>query len=179
MRCVSIGLQNCADGAFLNRDDRVIPREARRDFAYHPVTHRVMVATGNQRGARRRAERRGVKIGVAQSLCSDTIHRRGRNHPTKRGRRAIADVVRHNKQHVGRAFWRHDTWGPPGLRIRSFLPNHPAECRIGRRNLFSVDGGGGAGRTRDTGDLLGQCGYATKGEKTGTRKDAAADLHGG
>ena len=44
-RCrVPVLLQDCADGALLNRDDRVVAREPRRYFAHHPEADRVMVA---------------------------------------------------------------------------------------------------------------------------------------
>ena len=44
-----------------------------------------------------------------------------------------------------------------GVELRGLLLDHTAECRIGRRKLFSVNGGGGAGRTWNTGGLLSQC----------------------
>ena len=60
--------------------------------------------------------------------------------------------------------------GHHGVRLRGLLLDHPAELRSRRRKLFSVDRGGGLGRTWDTCDLLSQCRDATKGEKTGARK---------
>src|SRR5512132_2419420 len=46
---VAVRLQNGADRAFLDRDDRVVTRETRCDFADHPIADRVMVASGDQR----------------------------------------------------------------------------------------------------------------------------------
>ena len=59
------------------------------------------------------------------------------------------------------------------------LLNHAAECRIGRRKLFSGNRGRGNGRAWDTSDLLSQCRDATKGEKARGRKHAATEFHGG
>ena len=176
---VSVLLQDRADGAFVDRDDRVVAGKPCRHFAHHPEAHRVMVAAGDDRRPRRRAERGGVEIRVAQPLRGDTVERRGRNHAAKRARRAEAGIVGHDEQHVGRALRRHDARRPPGRRLRGLLLDHPAEIRFGRRKLFSVDRGGGAGRTWDTCNLLSQCRDATKGEKTCARKHAATDFHGG
>ena len=112
---VAVLLQDGADGALLDRDDRVVTREPRGDFAYHPEAHRVMVASGDDRRPRRRAERRGVEIGVTQPVFGDAIQGRGRDNPAKSGRRAEAAVIGHDEQHVGRALRRHDAWRPPGL----------------------------------------------------------------
>ena len=151
---VAVRLQDRADGAFVDRDDRIVTRITRRNLADHPGAHRVMVASRDDRRPRRRAERSGVEIRVAQPLRGDTVKRRRRDHAAKRAGRTEAGIVGHDEQHIGRALRRHDARGPPGLRLRSLLLDHSAEFGGGRRNLFSVDRGRGAGRTRDTGDLL-------------------------
>ena len=51
--CVPVLLQDGADGALLDRDDRVVTREPRRYFADHPEAHRVMVASRDNRRPRR------------------------------------------------------------------------------------------------------------------------------
>ena len=51
--CVPVFLQDRSNGAFIKRDDGVVTGEPRRYFAYHPVTHRVMVASRNNRRPRR------------------------------------------------------------------------------------------------------------------------------
>ena len=150
---VPVLLQDCADGAVLLPDDRVVARESRRDFAYHPEAGHVMVAPGDQCRARGRAERRGVEIRVTQPVLRDAIQCRGRNDAAERARRAEADVVGHDEQHVGRALRRHDARRPPSFRLRGPFLDHPAEFRIGRRKLFSADSGGGAGRARRAGRL--------------------------
>ena len=112
---VPVLLQDGADGAVLLPDDRVVAWEPRRDFAHHAEAGHVMVAAGDQRRARRRAERRGVEIRVAQPAVRDAIERRRRDDAAERARRAEAGVVRHDQQHVGRALRRHDAWRPPRL----------------------------------------------------------------
>ena len=153
---VAVVPQDGADGALFDGDDRVVTREPRRYFTYHPETHRMMVAAGDNRRPRRRAQGCGVKIGEAQAGLGDAVQRRGGDDAAEGARRAEAVVVGHDEEHVGRTLRRHDAWRPPGLRVRSPLLDHPAEFRIGRRQLFPADGGGGVGRPRHPGDLLGQ-----------------------
>ena len=66
---------------------------------------------------------------------------------------AIALVVGHDQEHVGRALGRHDRRRPARFGIGGGVLDHTAEFRIGRRELFAVDGGGGAGRTGRAGGL--------------------------
>ena len=151
---VAVVLQDRADGALLDRDDRVVAREAGRDFADHAEADRVMVAAGDERRARRRAERGRMEVRVAQAGLGDAIHGGRRDDAAEGARRAEALVVGHDQQHVGRALRRHDARRPPGRRLRGLLLDHPAELRIGRRKLLAVDRGGGAGRTQLAGHLL-------------------------
>ena len=152
---VPVVLQDGADGAVLLPDDRVVARKPRRDFAHHAEAGHVVVAPGDQCRARRRAERRGVKIRVAQPALRDAIQCRGRNDAAERARRAEADVVRHDEQHVGRALRRHDAWRPPGFRLRGLFLDHPAELRIGRRQLVAADGRRSSRRAWRAGDFHG------------------------
>ena len=142
---VPVVLQDFTDGAVLLRDDRVVAREPRRDLAHHAEAVRVMVAAGDDRRARGRAERRGVEIGVTQAVLRDAIQGRGRDDATERPRRAEPAVVRHDEQHVGRALRRYDARRPPRRGLRGLFFDHTAEFRIGWRKLFSADRGGGVG----------------------------------
>jgi hypothetical protein len=137
-----------------------------------------MIAARDNCRARRRAERRGVEVGVAQSLPRDAIHGGSGYDPAEGAWCAETLIIRHDEQHVGRALRRHDARRPPRRRLRGFLLDHTAEFRIGRRKLLSVDSGGGARRTLDTCDLLSQCRDATEGEKTCGGKQTATDFHG-
>ena len=55
----------------------------------------MVVAAGDDRRARGRAERRGVEIRVTQPVLRDAIHCRCRNDAAERARRAEAHVVSH------------------------------------------------------------------------------------
>ncbi len=146
--------QDGADGAVLLPDDRVVARESRRDLAHHAEAGDMVIAPGDQRRARRRAERRGVEVRVTQPGLRDAIHRRGRNDAAEGARRAEPAVVGHDQQHVGCALRRHDARRPPLFRLRGLFLDHPAELRIGRRQLLAVEGRGGARRTQHPGHLL-------------------------
>src|SRR5712664_2604049 len=120
-----------------------------------------------------------MKISVAQPIRRDAIHGRRRDHTAEGARRSKTLVVRHDEQHVGSTLWRHDTRRPPSCRLRGFLPDRASECRIGRWELFPVDGRGGGGRARDANDMLSESGGASKGEKTHARENPATVVHGG
>jgi hypothetical protein len=57
----------------------------------------MMVATGDDRRPRRRAERGGVVIGVAQPLRGDAIHGRRGDDAAEGARCTEALVVRHDE----------------------------------------------------------------------------------
>ena len=63
----AVVLQDAADRRLVLRDDAVVARETGRLFRDHAETHRMMVAAGDQRCARRRAERGGM-----ETACSAT-----------------------------------------------------------------------------------------------------------
>ena len=132
---VPVLLENLTDRSAIPLDDRVVTRESRRRFAHDAKAGHVMVAAGDQRRARRRAERRGMKLRVAQPVLRDAIQGRRRDDAAKRARRAESAIVRHDEQHIGRALRRHDARRPPRFRLRGFLLDHAAELRIGRREV--------------------------------------------
>jgi hypothetical protein len=70
--------------------------------------HLVMVAPGVERRARRRTQRRGVEVVVAQALLGEAIERRHRDRPAEAARHAEAHVVDQHDHHVGRALRRLD-----------------------------------------------------------------------
>ena len=69
----------------------------------HAEADRVVVAAGDQRRARRRAERGGMELRVAQARFREPIHRRRRDDAAKGAGDAVALIVGHDQQHVGRA----------------------------------------------------------------------------
>ena len=70
-RCCSRVLENLADGGRIFRDDAVVARKARGLFRDYAEAHRMMIAAGDEGCPRRRAERGGVELRVAQSRFRD------------------------------------------------------------------------------------------------------------
>src|SRR4249920_3528553 len=99
-----------------------------------------MVTAGNQRRARRGAERGGMKLDIAQSRLRDAIQRGGWDYATERAADTIALVVRHDEEDVGRALGGHDARRPPSLGIGGGFLDHAAEGQRWRRDLFPVNG---------------------------------------
>src|SRR5204862_3280741 len=89
---VAVLLQNLTNRSAIPLNDRVVTRESRRRFAHDAKSGHVMVAARNQRRARRRTERRGMKLRVPQPVLSDAIQGRGRHYAAERTRRAEAAV---------------------------------------------------------------------------------------
>ena len=66
-----------------------------------------------------------MEVGVAQALVGDPVQRRRRDHAAEGARRAEADIVGHDQQHVWRALRRRDARWPIRRRlsrIESILP---------------------------------------------------------
>ena len=137
---VTVILQNLAHSGAILRDNRIITWVARRLLCDHTKARRVVVAAGNQGCTCGRAEGGGVELRVAQSRFRDPIHRRRRDHAAKGAGDAIALVVGHDQKHVGRAFGRDDCWRPIWFGIYGGVLDHAAKLRIGRRDLFAIDG---------------------------------------
>ena len=142
---VAVFLENLADGRYILRDDAVVAREPRGLFRDHAKARRVMIAPGNERRARRRAERRGMELRVTETGHRDPVQCRRWDNAAEGARRAEADVVSHDEQHVGRTFGRYHARRPPRFRLRGVLLDQAAEFRVGRRELLSINGRGGAG----------------------------------
>src|SRR5262249_19081841 len=124
-------------------------------FRDHAEAGRVMIATRNERRPRRRAKRRRMKLRVTQTCLRNPVQRWSWDNATECAWRAEANVVGHNKQHVRRAFGRYDSRRPPWFGRGWVLLDPAAEFRVGCRELLSVNGRGGTGRTERPGDLRG------------------------
>ena len=153
-RGIAVIQQDPADGGLVLGDDAVVAGEAGRLLGDHAEAGRVMVAAGDQRGARRRAQRSGEYPIIAQALVRDAVHGRRRDHAAEGARHAEAGVIGDDEQHIGRALRRYYARRPPGLGLQGVILNHATELRIGRRELVSGDGCGGGRRARLAGDLL-------------------------
>jgi hypothetical protein len=90
------------------------------------------------------------------ALCSPTRAAliTGRNHRSVGAGHAVPGVIGHDEEHVGRALGRNDGWRPPRLGVARAVFDHSAKFRVGRRELFAVDGCRGARGTWRAGYLL-------------------------
>ncbi len=129
----SVLLQDLRDGRGVLAHQAVVAGITRRHFGDDAGVHRVMVATGDERRARWRAERGRVELGVAQAVLRQPIQGR-RVHRTAEGaRRAVADVVEQDQQDVGRPFRRLHGFREVGYRVLHAQPDLALERRSGRR----------------------------------------------
>ena len=76
---------------------------------------RVMIAPGQQRRAGRRAQRRGVEVGVAQAACGQPVDVRRLDRGAVAAEMRKAEVVEQDDQHVRRALARPRIVRPPGF----------------------------------------------------------------
>ena len=82
------------------RSHRVVTGRRGRQLRDDAHPHRVVVATGQQRGASRRAQRRGVEPVVLQTPGSQPLRRRRVAWATERTRGSEAHVVEQDDEHV-------------------------------------------------------------------------------
>ena len=82
-RGIAIVLQDPADGCVVLTDDRIIARETGGKLGDHAKAARVVVAAGDQRRPRGRAQRSGVELRIAQARLGYPIQRRSRNDTPK------------------------------------------------------------------------------------------------
>ncbi len=146
--------QDPPDRRLVRLDDAVVAREARGLLGDHAEARSVMIAARQQRGARRRAERRRMDAGEAQPLLGELVHRRSRDHAAEGARHAETRIVGDDHEHVRRVFRRHDARRPPGRRLKRLLPDLAPEGGRRRRQLAAVDGGARAGRAQRARHLL-------------------------
>ena len=126
VRVVPVLGEHLGDEAVLERDARRDPREARRELGdrRHAVARRV--ATGQQRRARRRAQRGRVEVRELHAAIGDAPHVRGLDRAAEHVHRPVADVVPREEQHVRRTLAARAARGTapsrassPGCRARS------------------------------------------------------------
>ena len=100
--------------------------------ARHP--HRMVVATGQQARARRRAQRGRVEVVVAEATRGQRVHVRRLDVGPEAAQLCEADVVEHDEHHVRRALgW--DGFGrPPGLRVAPRATDDAGEARLEDRH---------------------------------------------
>ena len=161
-RGIAVLLEDRANAGALQADDGVVAGIARGQFADHAGTHRVMVAAGDQRRPGGRAQGSRVELGVTQSCLGDPIESRRGDDTAKGARDAVALVVGHDQQHVGRALRRHHAGRPVGLGVRGAFLDDTAKFHRRRRKLLAVYHHRGTGRARRAVDLLGSNGCGSQ-----------------
>ena len=127
---IAVRAQHLGDGAGLARDLAAIARVARIEVGEAADAHRMMVAAGQQGGARGRAHRRGVEAGVAQAAAGDGVDGRRGDGRAVAAEVGEADIVEQDDQDVGGALLVHakrtaGSLGPVGRG----LPDRLADCR--------------------------------------------------
>src|SRR5262249_7281101 len=115
-RVVAAQLEDFADRARAPGHQRVVSRVPGRELGDVAAGDAVMVAPGDERGAGRRAERRGVELVEAQAAVGDALET-GRRHRAAEGAAgAEANVIGQDQQDVWRPFGRLDTLREVGSR---------------------------------------------------------------
>src|SRR5262249_40734918 len=132
-------------GCTLRSDDGVVARESGGHFGDDAEAHRVMIAAGDQRRPRGRAERGGVELRITQSRLRDAVHGRRRDDTAKGAGHAVTLVIRHDEQDVGRALARYYSRWPIRFGLLGVHVDGTAERRRLWRKIFSVNRRRGAG----------------------------------
>ena len=94
---IAVVLEDAADGGLVLGDDAVVAGKTGGLLGHHAETGRVMIAPGDQRRPRGRAQRRGMEVGVAQARLGDAVERRGRNDAAEGAGDAVARIVGHDQ----------------------------------------------------------------------------------
>src|SRR5208283_2627528 len=153
---IAVVLEDAANRCLVAGDDAVVAGEAGGLLGDHAEASRMMVAPGNQGGARRRTQRRRIEIGVAKSHRRDPVERRRRYHPAEGTGNTEAGVISHDQQDVRCTLGRLHAGRPVRRRLRGVAPDLSFELWRWWRKLFSVDRCGRARRARRAGCLLGR-----------------------
>ena len=104
-------------------------------------SRRLVISAGKKRRPRRRTQRRGMEIVVAQPVLGDAIEGRRRNGAAERARRAEARIVRHDEQDVRGALGCGDRLGEVRLGFAGLSPDDAVERRLRKRKDGRPPGG--------------------------------------
>src|SRR5208282_3028180 len=135
-RRVTVILQNSPNRCLVFRDDAVVARITGGLFRNNAETNGVMVAAGDQCGARGRAKRGGIEVGIAQSRVRDAVQSGRGDNPAKRAGYTETRIVGHDQQNVWRALGRHDSRIPAPLRFARIALDHATDWPGFRRQLL-------------------------------------------
>ena len=124
---VAVLQQHLADHRPVEGQDAVVARVAGGGLGDRRQAERVVVAPGQDAAPRRRAERRGVHVGVAQAVGGQAVDDGRLDQPAEAGELPVADVVQHEEEHVGRALRRARRLRPGRRGLRGGAPDDPGE----------------------------------------------------
>ena len=116
-RAVAVEPQDLGEGRHAVRQDGRLPRKARRHFRDGAHVRAMRIAAREQRHAARRADRRGMEIGVGQSVLGETLDGRQVHHAAERRGARVAEIIEQDDQHIGRARRRLDLEDGRRLRV--------------------------------------------------------------
>ena len=137
---VAVALQQANERRTVLGTRRRVAREGARELAHRAEADGVVVAAGEQRRARRRAQRRHVEGVVREAGLGDARHGRRLDGAAERARVAVAGVVDEHQQHVRGAVRRRRRHvdRPVGLGRSQRAADRAAEARIGDRQHRAV-----------------------------------------
>src|SRR5215469_7271004 len=99
-RVVAVAQKNIADGACALGNDRVIARIASGKLGDIPVANTVMIAAGQQRGARWRTQCGSMELIVANPLLVNSLKARSWDRAAEGAGRTEASIIGQDQQHV-------------------------------------------------------------------------------
>ncbi len=140
-RAVAVLAQDLGQGCDALRPHAGVPRERGRELHDRAGVVGVVVAAGEDRHARRRAERRRVEAVVLEPRSREPIERRHRDAAAERRRMAEPDVVDQEDDHVGRARGRLHLEARRRLGIARIEHRGPRIDRLGDRQDRPIDPG--------------------------------------
>jgi hypothetical protein len=97
---VAVALKDCTHGRGALRDHVVVAGEARCPFRKKADAAIMVVASGDQRRARRSADGRGVEAVVAQPVGGELVESGCRHRSTKCAHLTEADVIQENDNDI-------------------------------------------------------------------------------
>ena len=116
-RGIAVRQQHLGQEAVLERDRAIRPWKAGRALGNAGHAVRVVIATRQHAGARRRAQGGGVHVGIEQTALSQPIEVRGVDRRSVATELPVAGVVEHDVQDVRRTRFGAERSGPCRLRF--------------------------------------------------------------
>ena len=129
---VAVLLQHLRQEPVLERDAAVVARVPGRQLVDRRRRVGVVVAAGDDARPRRRAQRRGVHVGVQQAAGGQRVEIRRRDRAAVAAELPEPGVIQHDEQHIRRASGRPQRPRPRRARLLRRPPDHARERRTRR-----------------------------------------------